>query len=256
MAMKMSQKLLIPAVAAACALGLSAPASAGGYYGNVGFHGSYYGGHGGYYGHRGFRGRGYRHRGYHGHRRGGGGKAAAIALGVIGGAIILNEVAENRAERRAYDDRYYDRYDRYSRRSAPRYDRDAFERGYEEGYSRGRSAEGDAPQVTDDGDLDSRLDGARTPGNRNDAPRNDGGPEPIRFSAAEAYQTCITHARAALSERGFMLAAAATPDTADDVGGAWKMTATVSAQNAQGESWSRAMYCEADASRVYLLELI
>lgn len=264
-----SRKLMVTAAVAATALAFSAPASAGGYYGHLGYSGHYGGGH--YY-NAGYR-HGYRHRGHRRHysrgHRGGGGKGAAIALGVIGGAIILNEIAENNADRRAYDRRYYDRYDRYDRystRAAPTYDREAFERGYEQGYVRGRDAEaqaypdqdfgdqdfGDqAPQDLRQGDvdersLDQRLDGARF----------DGGPQPIRFSAAEAYQTCMTHARSALSERGYMMAAPAAPDTAEDVGGAWKMTATVSAQSREGESWSRAMYCEADASRVYLLELI
>ena len=86
-------------------------------------------------------------------------------------------------------------------------------------------------------------------------PRLDGGPEPIRFSYAGAYQACMTHARAALGDRGFILAGPAKPETAEDLGGAWKMTATVTAQKG-GDSWSRAMYCEADDSRVYLLELI
>lgn len=244
MVLTRNRKLMLAAAASATALGVAAPAAAGGYYGHVGYSNHYYGNHyrhNGYYGHRGYR------RGHHG----GGGKAAAIALGVIGGAIILNEVAENRAEQRAYEARYadrYDRYDRYARRAQPAYDRDAFERGYEEGYSEGRAAdiEGGAPRDLSNGPsrkgaLDDRLDG---------------GPEPIRFSAAEAYQTCMTHARAALGDRGFLLAAPPTPETAEDTGGAWKMTATVSAQNPAGESWSRAMYCEADETRVYLLELI
>lgn len=241
MVMTKNRKLLLAAAASLTALGVAAPAAAGGHFGHVGYSSHYYGGHHGYYGHRGFR-----HRGFHRRRHGGGGgKAAAIALGVIGGAIILNEVAESRADRRAYDARYsdrYDRYDRYARRAQPTYDREAFKRGYEEGYSEGRAndieagGDGAAPRA-----LDTRLDG---------------GPEPIRFSAAEAYQTCMTHARSALGDRGFLLAAPPTPETAEDTGGAWKMTATVSAQNAAGESWSRAMYCEADETRVYLLELI
>ena len=235
------RKILLAGAAAAMGVGLTVPAAAGGYYGHGGYYNHYYGGH--------YRHHGYRHHGYHRrHHHGGGGKAAAIALGVIGGAIILNEVAESRAERRAYEARYYDRYDRYSTRAVPAYDREAFKRGYEEGYSEGRGAslESGAPQDLRKGDvLDDNLDA-----------RLDGGPEPIRFSAAEAYQACMIHARAALNERGFILAAPPTPDTAEDTGGAWKMTANVSAQNRSGESWSRAMYCEADADRVYLLELI
>ncbi len=248
MVLKHSRKLVLAAAASAAALGIGLPAAAGGYYGHVGYSSHYYGGHYRHYGHRHY----YGHRGhYRRHHHGGGGKAAAIALGVIGGAIILNEVAESRARERAYEARYYDRYDRYdryARRAQPTYDREAFKRGYEEGYSEGRakSLENGAPQDLRNGDvLDDELDA-----------RLDGGPEPIRFSAAEAYQTCMTHARSALGQRGFMLAAPPAPATAEDTGGAWKMTATVSAQNPAGESWSRAMYCEADESRVYLLELI
>lgn len=247
MVLKGSRKLVLAGVALTAAMGVAAPAAAGGYYGHVGYSNHYYGGH--------YRHYGYRHHGYYRrHHRGGGGKAAAIALGVIGGAIILNEVAENRARERAYEARYYDRYDRYdryARRAQPAYDREAFKRGYEEGYAEGRGASIEDRAPTDLGntylrngdvnDLDARLDG---------------GPEPIRFSAAGAYQACMTHARAALGERGFMLAAPPSPETAEDTGGAWKMTATVSAQSQSGESWSRAMYCEADESRVYLLELI
>lgn len=241
-------KLVLAGAAAALAAGVSAPAAAGGKHGYYG-HGYYgHGYHGRYYG------RGYGHgRHYRRHHRGGGGKGAAIALGVIGGAIILNEIAESNAERRAYEDRFDRRYDRYSTRAAPPYDRDAFERGYERGLEAGR-AEAPPQDFRDDGaiedDLDAQLDGAIY----ND--RNDGGPAPIRFSAAGAYETCLTHARAALRERGYLLAGPATPETAVDTGAAWKMTATVSAENQTGDSWSRAMYCEADANRVYLLELI
>ncbi|MEO1251607.1 MAG: hypothetical protein AAFW81_04585 [Pseudomonadota bacterium] len=267
MAFRISRKLLVPFAAAATALFISAPtpASAGGYFGHFGYAGGYYGGpiYGyGYRGHfrRGFRHRHFRHRHYH--RRGGGGRAAAIALGAVGGAIIINELAEARAERRFYETRYPRAYDPYATRVAPSArsydDRGAFQRGFEEGYAEGRAAdlEDRAPRDlregdVDDRDLENRLDGARS-----DEFRRDGGPEPIRFSAAAAYEACMTHARAALSERGFRLAAPPDPDTAEDVGAAWKMTATVSAQARDGESWSRAMYCEADADRVYLLELI
>ncbi len=236
--MNTSKKLIISLAAAAATFGLSAPAFAGGYYGgHHGFHGGYYsGGYG--YGH----GRHYRrHRGH-----GGGGKAAAIALGVIGGAIILNEVAEDRARQRAYEDRYEQRYDRYSRRSVQTYDPTAFERGYEAGYARAREGDIESDGAIPGDDLDASLEGGRV----------DGGPEPIRFSYADAYRTCTKHARAALGDRGFILAAPAVPETAEDMGGAWKMTANVTAQDQSGDSFTRAMYCEADDSRVYLLELV
>ena len=248
------KKALMVGAACATTFGLSAPAFAGGgHYGHGGYYKGYYG-HGGY--HRGYN-RGY-HRGYrhsYGHRRGGGGKAAAIALGVIGGAIILNEVSEARARERAYerayDDRYYQRRARYDSYSRTPYNRDAYERGFEEGYARAKEGEQVAPATPQGDDLDARLEGAR-----DGQFRRDGGPEPIRFEISEAYDTCTRHARRALSERGFILAAPAAPETADAQSGAWKLTANVSAQNQYGESWSRAMVCEADADRVYLLELI
>ncbi len=227
---QISRKLSLSAAAAAIVLGAGAPALAGGGY-YSGYHNGYYGngyysaGYGGHYGHRGH------HRRHHGH---GGGKGALIALGVIGGAIILNEAAEARARERAYEARYddrYDKYDRYSRRATPAYDAN-----YETGDDQARPRNGNLS----DGDFEPRLDG---------------GPEPIRLTYADAYRACTKHARAALGNRGFILAAPAEPDTAEDVGGAWKMTATVTAQKGD-DRWSRAMYCEADDSRVYLLELI
>jgi hypothetical protein len=238
MAISRSKKFILCAAAAATTLSVGTSAFAGGYYGG---HGGYYGGgHGGYY--SGY-GHGYGHGGYgYSHGGHGGGKAAAIALGVIGGAIIVNELAESKYRRRAYEDRYERRYDRYSRRAVRTYDTGAFERGYEEGYARGRDGGAGAPA---DDDLDVQLEG-----------RADGGPQPIRLTYDNAYKTCTKHARVALGNRGFILAAPNRPDTAEDLGGSWKMTANVTAQNQNGESWTRAMYCEADDSRVYLLELI
>jgi len=240
MTRRLSRKLTLSAAATALMLGAGASAMAGGYYGG-GYYGNgyynagYYGHHGGYYS-GGYGGHHGHHHGHHGHH-GGGGKAAAIAFGVIGGAIILNELAEERARDRYYEDRYYRRqarYDRYARRAAPypREDREYF-------------PERDDQAAPADSDLDRRLEGGRA----------DGGPEPIRLSYGKAYDACLQHARNALGNRGFILSAPYKPETAEDLGGSWKMTATVIAQKGS-EDWSRAMYCEADDSRVYLLELI
>jgi hypothetical protein len=239
MVISRSKKFILCAAAAATTLSVGTSAFAGGgYYGG---HGGFYGGgHGGYY--SGGHGYGYGHGYSYGGGHHGGGKAAAIALGVIGGAIIVNELAENKYRRRAYEDRYDRRYDRYSRRAVRTYDTGAFERGYEEGYARGRDG-GDGAPAGDD--LDVQLEGSA-----------DGGPQPIRLTYDNAYKTCTKHARVALGNRGFILAAPNRPETAEDLGGSWKMTANVTAQNQNGESWTRAMYCEADDSRVYLLELI
>ena len=237
MASSFPKKSAIAAAAGAIALTAGGQAMAGSYV-SVGYGHGYYGGYHHYAGYHGGYGRHYRHHRRHRHGHGAG-KGAAIALGVIGGAIILNELAEDRARQRYYEDRYYDRYDRYDR-----YSRRA------EPFDRGHAGEERLPEESyggagEDASLDERLDG-----------KFDGGPEPIRISSHAAYETCISHARAALADRDFMLAAPASPDTADDVGRGWKMTANVTAQSRSGESWTRAMYCEADESRVYLLELI
>ena len=224
---KASRSIGFSAIAAVMTLGVSAPANAGGGHGHFDYYsGHYYGGH--YY-HGGYR----RHH-RHGH---GGDKGAAIALGVIGGAILINELAEEKARRRAYEDRYERRYDRYARRD------------YVDDFPAGRAYGPDDDPAYDEGPADDRLDDVLEG-------RNDGGPEPIRLTYQDAYKACTQHARNALGNRGFTLAAPARPETAEDLGGAWKMTATVRAQNGNGEAWSRAMYCEADDRRVYLLELI
>ncbi len=233
----MARKLILSLAAASLAFGVAAPAFAKGYH------------HG--------------HRGHHHRHHGGGGKGAAIAFGVIGGAIILNELAEDRARDRYYEDRYY--RDRY-------YESRARERAYEDGYYDGRAADsryddryGDNAYYGDDdayygdeeGYDDSGLAGGgpvydapeyRTPDTAYDrAPRV--------ISAAAAYQTCLTKARNALGERGFVVSAPYRPDTVEDRGGALLMTATVRAQRG-GDSWARAMSCEASENRVYRLELI
>ncbi|MEL7486955.1 MAG: hypothetical protein AAGJ87_07055 [Pseudomonadota bacterium] len=139
--MKLLKIGLFAMTAFATAVGASAPAFAGyghgrgvsvhvgkPYYHPVGYRRFNRGYHRGYY--RGYR-RGFR-GGYYGrrpYRRGiRGGEAAAIALGVVGGAIILNEVIENDRRRDAYyrDRRYAEeRYRRYD----PRYDDYYYERG-------------------------------------------------------------------------------------------------------------------------------
>lgn len=241
---KRSLRLSLIAGAGALALAWGPGAFAGGYYHG---YGGYYGGH--YYSGYGY-GHGHYHKRHRRHHHGGGGKAAAIALGVIGGAIILNEIAEDRARQRAYEARYASRYDRYVRRAPPPYDE---WNGDDEFYEDDQAYEDDGQQYENSanaGEDADGLDGALAGG------RNDNGPEPIRLDYRQAYQTCIRHARAALRERGFLLAGPARPDTVEDMGRAWKMTANVTAQDRNGASWGRAMYCEADEGRVYLLELI
>ncbi|GJL91421.1 hypothetical protein [Hyphococcus sp.] len=193
-------------------------------------------------------GHGHGHHRHHGH--GGGGKGAAIALGVIGGVIILNELAESRARDRAYEERYararaYD--DRYY---DDRYEDDAYygDDAYDDDYG-----DYDDEAYDDDSGLAGGAPVGRAPAYGTPDTSYDRAPQPI--SAGAAYQTCLTHARRALSERGFVVVAPYRPDTVQDRGGALLMTATVTAQRG-GERWSRAMSCEASESRVYRLELI
>jgi len=226
MAANITKKAILSATAAAVVLGLSAPAFAGGRYHHHSRH---------------------HHHGYH---HGGGGKGAAVALGIIGGAIILNEIAEDRARDRYYEDRYY--RDTYNRRA------------YRDGYEAGRA---DGSRYDDRGYYDDRYDGGADYGDdasyEGEAYDDElaGGPEgPDRgqlrpISARAAYQTCLNHARQALGERGFVISAPYQPDTVENRGGALLMTATVTAQRGP-DRWSRAMSCEANEGRVYRLELI
>lgn len=249
------RKLLLAAAASALALGVSAPAAAGGYV-KAGYHSGYYGGgyyaagHR-YYGHRHYR-HGYRHHGHHRyhrrhHHHGGGGKAAAIALGVIGGAIILNEIAEDRERDRYARGRYYEGY--YDGRRDARADAYYERRAYDDRYYEDDRAyddydddyESDGRDDAYDDELDGRLEG--------------GADEPIYVSVDAAYDACLRHARSALAERGFIVSAPYRPETAEDRGGAWLMTATVTAQRGP-DRWSRAMSCEASDTRVYRMELI
>lgn len=252
-----ARNVIMAAAVAALTLGVGAPAFAGGYVG-AGYHGGYYGG--GFYA-AGYKG--YRHRGYHRyHRRHhrGGGNGAAIALGVIGGAIILNELAEDRARDRYYEDRYY--RNRYRARDYERGYRDGRydERRYSERYDDGAYYDDEPERFEDDaagydGEAydDSGLAGGGpvlvTPGN------SDYDRAPRRVTAAAAYGTCLDHARRALGERGFVISAPYQPETVEDRGGALLMTATVRARRG-GESWARAMSCEASESRVFRMELI
>lgn len=198
---------------------------------------------------RGGHGHGHGH-GHH-HRHGGGGKGAAIALGVIGGVIILNELAESRARDRAYQDRYYRDRAYEDRYYDERYRDDAYYGdGYDDDY-------GDYDDYDDEAYDDSGLDGAE-PADRGPAygtpdTSYDRALRPI--SAGAAYRVCLDHARRALGERGFVVAAPYQPDTVEDRDGALLMTATVTAQRGP-DRWSRAMSCEASESRVYRLELI
>ncbi len=238
------------AAGAVFAVNAPAPAQAGGY----GYYGGYYGYHGGYYGRRRFHRRHY--------RRGGGGRAAAIALGVVGGAIILNELAESRARQRAYDARYYGYrrpyyYDPGRPDSYQRGFENGFDRGFDRGYDQGAIAPGAPAAPAAPGSYRPLETPPSAPSGGDDLDAVlDGGPDEAgRVAVAAAYGACLRRVRTALSERGFILSAPYEPETADDLGGAWRMTATVMAQRG-AEDWARAMTCEADEGRVYMVELI
>ena len=234
----MARKLILSLAAASLVLGAAAPAFAKGGHGHRGHH----------------------HR-HHGH---GGGKGAAIALGVIGGAIILNGLAEERARDRARDRYYEDRYyrERASQRAYDsRYDQGRYDQGryddqrYDDDVYYGDDDYASGAYDDDYGDEsydDSELAGG---GPAYETPRTTYDRAPRRVAEAAAYRTCVDHARRALGERGFVVAAPYQPDTVEDRGGALLMTATVRAQRG-GESWARAMSCEASENRVYRLELI
>lgn len=243
------RKLALSCAAVALSVGAGAPAFA---------KGGHHGGHNGAYGYSksGHYGRHYKrhHRGHYSrhHRHGGGGKGAAIALGVIGGAIILNELAEERARQRYYEERYDRYYDRDARRSARLYedDRARYDEHYEDDYRDDQDYWSEEPAVGARGDgLDDQLEGGGDYDYAGRAPNRS-------LSADAAFRVCTNHARNALGDQGYVLAAPSVPETADDLGGAWKMTANVTAQNQYGDRWTRAMYCEADERRVYLIELI
>ena len=265
------RKSFLSLAALVMGLGFSVPAAAGG--GHYGY--GYHSGYGGYY-KTGYRGHRYgRHHHHRRHHRGGGGKGAAIALGVIGGAIILSEAARASERRRYEEGRYYRRYGRYDgydrRRYDERYYRDDdwyderdFDRDYmpERDYDDDRDVERRGQDRRDENreydrrefdgadDLERELEGGAADRERQRRPRT------ITATARGAYGACAEHARQALANRGFRLSIPARPETAEDMGRAYKITATVVAQNDRGERWRRALYCEANDDRVFRLELI
>ena len=268
--MKFFKAGLFAIAAFATALGVSVPAFAGGgyghgvrahhgggyaYRGSRGYHRNYYrpgrhyrgGRHfrgGRYYGRRHYRGR------YGRYRRGGGGRGAAIALGVIGGAIILNEVLEEDRRRSAHDNRRYRDYD-------PRRDDYYYRRGEER-------APAIDDETFDDRDFeDGRLEReALTPSPSDPVERDDldddllGGEEDIGFSVQTAFNECSDEARAAARRDGQLIAMPARPTDVEALGGGVvRMTADLTAQDQRGGQFLRRLTCEADARRITFLQL-
>ena len=263
--MNILKKGLFAATAAATALA-TAPAFAGGGYGyGYGAHGGGYYAAG--YGHRAYHGkRYYKHRGYgkrhyrkyhRRHHRGGGGDAALIALGVIGGAIILNEATKD-DRRYAYEDRRY-RDEVRHRRYDPRRDDYYYQRGveqapYDDEYE--EEFEDEAPRSApsrsvERDDLDDQLLGGDEE-NRNQLR----GEEEVRFSVQAAYRECSSEARNAASRDGQFIAMPANPTNVEVLDrDLVRITADLTAQDQRGRQFLRTLTCEADSDRITFLRL-
>ncbi|HBK90054.1 MAG TPA: hypothetical protein DDZ68_00135, partial [Parvularcula sp.] len=240
---KRAKAALIAAAATAFAAASTPAFAGGGYYG--GYDG-YYGGSG-YYGH-GYGGRGYYGRGYdrggHGHGRhhgrGGlsGGEAALIAVGIIGGAILIDRALDDRRDRDydRYDDRRYRGRDYDDRRRAGAFDDDYY-------YQR------DSRPYQYDGDIRSA---------RRDEPGGYGAGEPDllggeprsrsadRVAVNAAFRECVAETRGAAGAGGLTVAMPGAPTDLETLAdGSVRMVAQFRASNARGEEWSRRFVCEA-----------
>lgn len=231
---------LVFAAACGLAVGLSSPASAnGGHFGVYGSHGF----HGGGYYHSGkhFRGgRGFR-RGRHYGRRGfrkGRGDAALIALGVIGGAILLNEIVEE-DRRRDYENRR--REDRRYRAYDPERDNYYYQRGET------RNA--------------ARIDASSQDQNpyRPAPPRDDlelAGGDGVSFSVQRAFEACAVEARQAAHRDGQFIVTPATPTDIVQIGvDQVRISAALTASDQHGRQPLSLLTCEADAERITFLQL-
>lgn len=228
------KKSLLAAAAAAMAVGTVAPASAGGRH--HGGHYAYGGGHhysnhhGGYY----YGSRHYR-RG-HGHLSGG--EAALLALGIVGGVVLIDRALER--DRYASSDRYYssppprDYYRRDDR--APQIYRDDDYRG--DGY-------GDDDSYRDDGELLGAGDGGGVSYSAN-------------YNYGAAYNDCKAETREAGRDAGVIVSLPAKPDRIIEVddGAAVRFTAQYVASDSRGGEFRRTMVCEADETGVRFLELV
>ena len=249
---------LFAAVAVTTAVA-SMPALAGGsvFYSSGG-HGVYGGGYyaSGYSG-RGFRGarfsnrRGFNNRRGFGRRsyRRGGGDAALIALGVIGGAIILNEVIEEDRRRDVESDRRYRDEGRY-RRYDPNYDRYYYQRGYSQASAddfRGDEPSSTAQQSERGGLEDELLGGEAIDNNR---------AGDVGFSVQAAYAECAHEARDAASRNRQFIVLPGEPTIVEPVGSDMvRMTARLTAQDQRGRQFLSTLTCEADAERITFLQL-
>ncbi len=216
--MKSLKTLLLAAASLGVALTTAGPAFAGGGYGHHGYYGSKFhgskfrgskfrGGGRGFYGpryygrgyyrgyNRGFRGyRGYRGKRYYRGRGFGPGDAALVAGGIIGGAILLDSIEDNRRyrERRAYE---------AGVRRGQRYDAYDLERELEDLRARQRALEQEIDRTERRRAELDRSDAARGRGDlgRGDA-RPGFGDEDIPSELLEAERRKLDDERAALEE--------------------------------------------------------
>ncbi len=257
-------KAALLAVAAFAFAAASTPAFAGG-----GYSGGYYGGYSGHYaGHGGYGyggyGRGYYGRGYsgsyysgRGHHRGhgglSGGEAALIALGVVGGAILIDRALDDRRyEDRRYDDRNY-RDRRYENRRGSRrdgafdddyyYQRDS--RPYEDDDDGRVARSADYPRdgVFDAGEPEL-LGGSRAVGSAG------------RVAVNAAFRECVAETRGAAGAGGLTVAMPGAPTEVQELAdGSVRMVAQFRASNGRGQDWTRRFVCEADERGVRFLQV-
>ena len=237
----------------------STPALAGGghYYGHGrhfdrGFHGGY-----GYYGPRYYGPRHYGHgrygRGYYRGRGGlSGGEAALIAVGIIGGAILIDRALDDRRDR--YDDRYYDdrRYrdrDYDDRRRAGAFD----DEYYYQRDSRPYEFEDDVRSARrDDFDQDRAF--------TVEEPELLGAGPPLgsvdRIAVNAAFRECVAETRGAAGAGGLTVAMPGAPTDIETLAdGSVRMVAQFRASNARGQEWTRRFVCEADERGVRFLQV-
>jgi hypothetical protein len=244
--------------AALTAAVISTPAFAGGgyYYGQSryfdrGFHGGYGYFRSGYYGPR-YYGHGRYGRHYRG--RGGisGGEAALIAVGIIGGAILIDRALDDRRER--FDDRYYD-----DRRDRDRYYDDRRRSGaFDDDYYYQRDSR---PY-----DYDDDIRSAQREDLGRDRAFDTGEPELLggeprsgsldRVAVNAAFRECVAETRGAAGAGGLNVAMPGAPTEVETLAdGSVRMVAQFRASNARGQQWTRRFVCEADERGVRFLQV-
>lgn len=220
----------------------STPAFAGGRYDDG--RGRHYdrGYYGGGYSDRGYSGRGH-HRG-----RGGisGGEAALIAVGIIGGAILIDRALDDRR----YDDRRYD--DRYDRN-----------RQYESRYDDRRAGD-DYYYQRDSRSYDDEIREPRRADYPQDEVFSAGEPELLGATRGAvdsagvnaAFRECVAETRGAAGAGGMQVAMPGAPTNVETLAdGSVRMVAQFRASNGRGQDFTRRFVCEADDRGVRFLQI-